>query len=284
MQPENPGEGSAQVQTNPGDGRAWPADPATAVPLAPLAGQGRLRSSLTVAAVVLGLAGLAAAAAGIAVQVMPRQFTAAQQQQIMAWESARRWRALPAARIFPANIAYQLPSFALAGSAGLSLRARRVGISRRTGCAAGADRGAAAVLGQNGCAAMLRATYVDATGSLVVTVGVAVLPGTAATAASIRALPSRHGVRAGVRPLAFPDTLAAGFGRAQRQLSYAVAAGPYLVFSVAGYADGRPRVPVASDAYAQDEMASLANGVADAVSVPLGALPTPPTCPGAPGC
>jgi hypothetical protein len=284
MQPENPGEGSAQVRTDPRDGRAWPADSATAVPLARLAGQGRLRSSLTVAAVVLGLAGLAAAAAGIAVQVMPRQFTAAQQQQIMAWESARRWRALPAARIFPANITYRLPSFALAGSAGLSLQARRVGISRRTGCAAGADRGAAAVLGQNGCAAMLRATYVDATGSLVVTVGVAVLPGTAATAASIRALPSRHGVRAGVRPLAFRDTLAADFGRAQRQLSYAVAAGPYLVFSVAGYADGRPRVPVASDAYAQDEMASLANGVADAVSTPLGALPTPPTCPGAPGC
>src|SRR6266571_1481455 len=282
MQPENPGDGSTPVQTGPGDGRAWPADSAAAAPLAPLAGPGRLRSSLTVAAVVLGLAGLAAAAAGIAVQVMPRRFTVAQQQQIMAWESARRWRALPAARIFPATVTYQLHSFALAGSAGLSLHARRVGISRRAGCAAGADRGAAAVLRRNGCAAMLRASYVDATGSLVVTVGVAVLPGTAATAASIRALPSRHGMRAGVRPLAFRGTLAAGFGLAQRQLSYTVAAGPYLVFSVAGYADGRPRVPVASDAYAQDEMASLANGVADAVSGPLGTLPPPPTCPGAP--
>lgn len=54
--------------------------------------------------------------------------------------------------------------------------------------------------------------------------------------------------------------------------------------SVAGYADGRPRVAVSSDAYAQDEMTSLANGVADAVSGPLGALPSPPSCPGAPGC
>jgi hypothetical protein len=233
---------------------------------------------------VLGLAGLAASAAGIAVQVLPRRFSAAQEQQIMAWESAGRWRATPAARIFPATVWYQLPSFALSGPAGLSLQARRVGIAPRAGCTAGADRAAAAVLSRHGCAAMLRATYVDATGSLVVTVGVAVLPGTAATAASIRALPSRHGVRSGVRPLAFRHTLTAGFGPAQRQLSYAVAAGPYLIFSVAGYTDGRPRVAVSSDAYAQDEMASLANGVADAVSAPLAALPSPPACPGAPGC
>src|SRR5712691_3287220 len=129
MQSEDPGRGSAPVHTDSGDGSPSPAEPG----LGPPAGRGRLRSALTVAAVVLGLAGLAAAAAGIAVQVMPRRFTAAQQQQIMAWESARRWRALPAARIFPANITYQLPSFALAGSAGLSLQARRVGISRRTG-------------------------------------------------------------------------------------------------------------------------------------------------------
>ncbi len=285
MQPENPGEGSIPVQTDPVDRRRWHAEPGAAEPAEPPpAGQSRLRSGLTVVAVVLGLAGLAASAAGIAVQVLPRRFSAVQQRQIMGWESARRWRASPAARIFPATVRYQLPSFALSGSAGLSLQARRVGIARRANCAAGADPAAAAVLSRHGCAAMLRATYTDATGSLVVTIGVAVMPGTAATAASIRALPSRHGVRSGVRPLAFGNTLTAGFGSPQRQLSYAVAAGPYLILSVAGYADGRPRVRVSSNAYAQDEMASLSNGVADAVSAPLGALPSPPTCPGAPGC
>jgi hypothetical protein len=286
MQPENPGEGSMPVQTDAGGRRPWRGEPGAAEPPEPTpqADRSRLRSGLTVAAVVLGLAGLAASAAGIAVQVLPRRFSAAQQQQIMAWESARRWRASPAGRIFPAIVSYQLPSFALSGPAGLSLRARRVGIAGRVNCAAGADPAAAAVLSRHGCAAMLRATYIDATGSLVVTIGVAVMPDTAATAASIRALPSRHGVRSGVRPLAFGNTLTAGFGSAQRQLSYAVAAGPYLILSVAGYADGRPRVRVSSDAYAQGEMASLANGVADAVSVPLGALPSPPTCPGAPGC
>jgi hypothetical protein len=286
MQPENPGEGSMPVQIAPGGQSSGPADPAPgpAAPLSSPAGRSRLRSWLTVTAMVLGLVGLAASAAGIAVQVLPRRFSAAQQQQIMAWESARRWRATSAAKIFPAAITYQLPSFALSGPAGLLLRARRVGIGRRAGCMPGADRAAAAVLSRHGCTALLRATYVDATGSLVVTVGVAVLPGTAATAASIRALPSRHRLRSGVRPLAFADTLTAGFGLAQRQLSYAVPAGPYLIMSVAGYADDRPRVAVSSDAYAQDEMASLANGVADAVSKPLGALPALPACPGAPGC
>src|SRR6266567_4108512 len=223
MQPEDPGEGSAPVQTDPAGRHPWPAEPGAAEPPEPTpqAGRSRLRSGLTVAAVLLGLAGLAASAVGIAGQ---------------------------------AN------------------------------CAAGADPAAAPVLGRHGCAAMLRATYIDATGSLVVTIGVAVMPDAAATAASIRALPSRHGVRSGVRPLAFGNTLTAGFGSPQRQLSYAVAAGPYLILSVAGYADGRPRVLVSSDAYAQDEMASLANGVADAVRALLGALPSPPTCPGAPGC
>jgi hypothetical protein len=61
-------------------------------------------------------------------------------------------------------------------------------------------------------------------------------------------------------------------------------AGPYLIMSTVGYADGRPPGPVASDPYIDQEMTSLANGVADAVGAPLGAQPPPPRCPGAPGC
>ncbi len=285
MQPENPGEGSSPVRTDPGEGLRWPADPGRApAPFTPSAGRARWRSGLTVAALVLGLAGLAASAAGIAVQVLPRRFSAAQQQQIMAWESARRWRATPAEKIFPAAIVYQLPSFVLSGSAELPLTARRVGIARQANCAAGADPSAAAVLRHNGCLAMLRATYIDATGSLVVTIGIAVMPGASAAAAALSALPARHGLRAGVRPLAFRGSLAAGYGIRQRQLSSAFPAGPYLVLSVAGYTDGRPRVRLSSDAYTDDEMGSLADGVADVVGGPLGALPSPPRCPGTPGC
>jgi len=52
----------------------------------------------------------------------------------------------------------------------------------------------------------------------------------------------------------------------------------------AGYADSRPRVPVASDHYADAEMTSLAEGVAQSVADTLAAPPASPRCPGTPGC
>jgi hypothetical protein len=233
-----------------------------------------------VVALVLGLAGLAASAAGIVVQILPRRFSTAQQQQIMTWESLRRWRDWPASRIFPPTIGYQLLSYVPE----IALTARRVGIGAERSCAAAADPAAAAVLDRHGCAEMLRATYVDATGSQLVTIGVAVMPGAAATLASISALPSAGGLRYGVLPLAFARTPAAGFGNSERQLSSAMAAGPYVVLAAAGYTDGRPSIPLRSDAYAYGEMDSLAAGVADAIGSRIGALPPPPTCPGVPGC
>jgi hypothetical protein len=57
-----------------------------------------------------------------------------------------------------------------------------------------------------------------------------------------------------------------------------------VIMSTAGYANGMPSVSVASDTYADQEMTSVANGVADAVGTPLGVQPPAPTCPGAPGC
>jgi hypothetical protein len=233
-----------------------------------------------VVALVLGLAGLAASAAGIVVQVLPRRFSAAQQQQIMTWESLQRWREWPASRIFPPTIGYQLLDYIT----DRPFIARRVGIGAERSCAAAADPPAAAVLDRHGCAEMLRATYVDATGSQLVTVGVAVMSGAAATAASMSALPSAGGLRSGVLPLAFARTLAAGFGNGERQLSSAIPAGPYLILAAAGFTDRRPSVPLKSDFSANKEMQSFAFGVADAIRSKLGAPPPPPTCPGVPGC
>jgi hypothetical protein len=276
--------------------RRAPADPgqsARSVPPAAVASfpilsavsHGRWRFGLILAALVLGLAGLTASAAGIAVQILPRRFNAAQQQQIMAWESARHWRVLPAGKIFPATVSYQVPAYALVAGSVLPLTAHRVGIARQASCArAAASPGAGVVLDRHGCAKMLRATYIDATGSLVVTVGVAVMPGQAAAEASIGALPVQQGLRSGVRPLAYPDTLTTGFGDAQRQLTSAISRGPYLILSATGYADGRPRIPGSSDIYDQEEMTSLSSGVAEAIGIPLDALPALPRCPGAPGC
>jgi hypothetical protein len=131
---------------------------------------------------------------------------------------------------------------------------------------------------------MLRATYVDDTDSLLVTIGVAVMPGAAAARSAAAQLSAAQEKLTGVRAAAFPDTLASAFGDQQRQMSWAASAGPYVILSTAGYVDGRPQVPVSSDQYADEEMTSLADGVSDDVEALLGSSPPPPRCPGAPGC
>jgi hypothetical protein len=241
--------------------------------------RGGWRLGVTLLALFVGTAGLAASAAGVSSQLLPRKFTAGQQQQIVGWEMARRWRTMPAGEIFPAAITYQLPADALGASSQLPLQAYRVGISRQTNCPA-----AARVLIADRCTAVLRATYADETDSMLVTVGVAVMPGDNAARAAASKLSDGQGPQPGVRAVSFPATLARTFGDRQRQLSWAVSSGPYLIMSTAGYADGRPRVQMSSDPYADQEMTSFAAGVAEAVSAPLGVSPPSPRCPGAPGC
>ena len=264
MQPEAPGdEGSA----------------ALAAP-----GRSGLRRGLTLVALVLGTAGLAASAAGVSAQLLPRKFTTAQQQAIMAWEIAARWRTMSDDQIFPAAIAYQLPGNAFEAGTQLSMTAHLVGIARQATCHSASDPAAAAVLSADGCAAVLRATYADQTDSMLVTVGVAVLPGSTTARAVAGRLSAGLQPHPGVRPVSFRDTLARAFGDPQRQLSWATSAGPYVILSTAGYADGRPREQVSSDPYASQEMSSFATGVASAVGGRLAAPPKAPRCPGAPGC
>jgi hypothetical protein len=240
-----------------------------------------LRLSLTITAVLLGVAGLVASLAGAAVQVMPRRFSATQQRQIMAWEVASRWRSWPAGEIFPAAVSYQLPYLDFGTASGLTLAAHRVGIAPQSNCAQATDQALAAVLDAHGCLAVLRATYTDDTGSLVVTVAVVVTSGTAPPPAS---LPGGHGPRPAVKAVAFRGTLAARFGDQQRQTSGGFSRGPYLFLYTAGYADGRIFDQVSTDPYAASEMNSLGTGVAHSIGARLGAAPPVPHCPGAPGC
>jgi hypothetical protein len=246
--------------------------------------RGGWRFGITLTLLFVGTAGLAASAAGVSAQLLPRKFTTVQQQEIMNWEAARRWRVLPAGKIFPATIAYQLPAAALEANSELPLKAYRVGISPQTSCTLASNPAAARVLSAAHCSAMLRATYADETDSMLVTVGVAVMPGAGAARSAAGALSAGQEPHPGIRAVAFRGTLAASFGQREQQLSWATSAGPYLILSTAGYADGRPEVPVSSDSYTDQEMTSLANGVADAVAGPLGAPPPLPKCPGAPGC
>lgn len=241
---------------------------------------------------MLGLCGLAVAGVGIAGQVMPRTFTVAQRRQIEAWEMSRRWRVTSKTQIFPTAIHYQLEGeqFGLPGV--LTLTARRLEIARQAICsaAAGGGQGLLRVLDRGGCQALLRATYTDASSSLVLTVGVAVLRNGAGATMAARYLANGASGQGGVtarpvlRPVPVAGTPAVAFRSRQRQLSWVVSAGPYLIVATVGYADGRPGVPVGTDFYAHVEMTSLADAVANTVARPLGLLPQVPHCPGAPAC
>jgi hypothetical protein len=239
------------------------------------------------AATVAGGLGLAVSLGGLAVQMLPRRFTAAQQRQITTWEVSRRWRTLPAGDIFPASVRYELPASVLEDFTGVTLTAHRIGIAPQASCAAAADPAAARMLGRHGCEAILRAGYDAASGTYVMTIGVAVLPSARQASAAQAALAAPGGgaqLRPGVRAVAFGGTAAQGFGDAQRQISASVSEGPYIVMYTAGYADGRRRVPISDDPYAEHEMTSAAQGVAGSVAARLGSPPPPPRCPGAPGC
>jgi hypothetical protein len=244
------------------------------------------RKGLLLTILALSLVGVVVSAAGLVVQLMPRTFNAAQKQQISAWEMGKRWRAWTAGEIFPDTVRYQVPGSALGGPEGLALDAHRIGIARQASCQTATDPSVARVLARYGCLAVLRATYDDATQSLAVTVGIAVLPGPAATRASLHALtgPGGSGPDPSVRAVTFRRTLVARFGNRQRQLAWQRSAGPYLVFATVGYADGRRRVRETANLYATAEMLGLEKGVGGWVADHLGSAPPPPTCPGGPAC
>lgn len=242
---------------------------------------------------LLGISGLVLSGIGISNQLMPRGFTAAQRQRIEAWDVAGRWRTTPKTKLFPARVRYEIIGWPIGATGSLHLLARRLNIARQATCATAAvgGRKIVALLDHDGCQAVLRATYTDATSTMVLTVGVAVL------GSENSALSAAHFLTGGVakgqgdisrhlvlEPVPVPDTPAAAFHTRQRQLSWVVGAGDYLVLATAGFADGRPKVPIASDSYTYQEMTSLARGVAVDIATPLGAQPQVPTCPGGPGC
>ncbi len=98
-------------------------------------------------------------------------------------------------------------------------------MAKQAACAAVTDPAAAAVLGRDGCAAILRATYVDTTDSYVVTVGAAVLPGTAQAAAAARAINDVAAASTAVHAVPVAGTPAAAFTDKRRQLSGLVLGG-----------------------------------------------------------
>ena len=245
---------------------------------------GRLVRLALLAGLLAGIAGLAVSVLGVMVQVMPRSFTAAQREKIVTWEAGKRWRSWPAGQIFPHAIKYSLPGRAFGGGPALPLTAQLVGIAPQATCRAGVQKAAAGVLAQNGCQAVLRATYEDTTQTLAVTVGVAVLPGMSAARKSATAMGSAGDPRSGIRAVSFRRTATAHFGDRSQKLSWDRAAGPYLVMATVGFADGRPWLSRGDDTYTEDELLGLASGAGRRVVAALGAMPPSPHCPGNPAC
>jgi hypothetical protein len=168
------------------------------------------------------------------------EVTAAGQKEI-----ASRWRALTAGEIFPARADETFSYGSVTDSAAPTWSALRVGIAPGVSCAEGFDRPLADVLVKHGCRTVLRATYVDASGTLVTTLGVAVMPDAErADDAETDFIASLgvHGAkeRYGVRAVSFPGTVAAGFGDSLRQdFSYENGQTPYLFFRSSGWATDR---------------------------------------------
>jgi hypothetical protein len=198
----------------------------------------------------------------------------------MAWEIGKRWRDWPAGRIFPSAIGYELQGSAFGGGPSLALRAERVGIADQTSCRDATGPAAGPLLAKQGCLAVLRATYQDATQTFAVTVGVAVMPDSSAA----KALRHGGGLRPWLRAVSFRRTTTAHFAGPGQKVGSSAAAGPYLMLATVGYADGRPWLRQGHDNYTRAEMDSLAHGVLSWVASRLGASPPVPHCPGSPGC
>jgi hypothetical protein len=206
---------------------------------------------------------------GVLQETRSRPLTVAERARYAEQDVARRWHAWRADAVFPAQVEYL-------GLSRVRQYARRVGIAAEARCAAVVDAPVASVLRRHNCRTMLRATYVDQSSTFVVTVGVAVLADEVARVDTGADLPVDD--RVGVRPVAFPGTVTESFGAAQRQRTAWIGAGPYIVFSAAGYADGRTRESVPVEEIPHSELWPTAQSIAGHIARGLAAPPEIPRC------
>ncbi len=179
---------------------------------------------------LLGLGAAGAGAAGL-VKVAGRHPSQAQIAAAGQREFAVLWQRLSAGQIFPPSVSYL-------STLGAETKATLVGIAPQTPCGAAVDASAAAVLKAAGCVTVLRATYTDASHTMLATVGIAVMGGADGAQSAQSAL--MGGGRGGLLPVSFPGTVASLFtGKARETYVAQSTAGRYIFLYAAGYADGR---------------------------------------------
>ena len=213
-------------------GPAAPTVPVPAGAVVPPKRRRKLARAVTLGLlIVVGLAGVGGGGAALALE-MTRHATRAEQAAALQTELASRWERLPAGKIFPAKLGYVT-------LLGFNQTAQRVGIAPRATCTAALDPAAAGLLRRYGCVTVLRATYVDASGTLAGTIGIAVMSSASAANRAVAAA-SDIPANAGVRTFSLPGTLADQFTDTQRRVIFSIQSiGPYVFLYAGGYTDGR---------------------------------------------
>ncbi|MET9438216.1 hypothetical protein [Streptomyces sp. NPDC006551] len=180
------------------------------------------------------------------------------------------WHSAPVDTLFPRTL-----SGADAGPGDAARTWTRVVVAPDAACSATVmPRSVLTALSPVGCDRVLRATYTDATSSSVITVGLAF---TRAEPAAMRTLGGLQLATDVPPPLSAPGTVAERFGAGQRASwwTHSLADLPVVVFSVSGFADGRPvdQPEPAAEAMAADRttapaqagLGHEAKGVADGI-------------------
>ncbi|WP_425329448.1 hypothetical protein, partial [Streptomyces inhibens] len=215
--------------------------PATGMPAAPRPSAGRrpgARLLGAVACLVLGIGLIGGAAVGSWLADDSADATPTAEAAFAKGHDV--WHNTPVDTLFPRTV-----NGLGVGPGGADRTWTRIAVAPDSGCTDAYDPKLAQALATAGCTRLLRATYVDATRSSVITVGAQT---TKADQPGMMALNTRFstkslGTRTDLLPLPYAakGTPAAGFGRAQRA-SWTVRVLidlPVIVYAVSGFADGR---------------------------------------------
>jgi hypothetical protein len=195
--------------------------------------------------------------AGVAAtRSLHRKPTAAEKAAAARSAMIARWRSWPAGRIFPASLGYHTALLT-------SETAGRTGISQQDSCAAALAASLAGLPAREHCTAGLRASYADQLQGTVYTIGLFVFPNSRKAAAFLTGLAA---TQFPLRALAVAGTASARFDDAARQTSRARQAGPFVIVTTAGYADGRPE---ASTGETRNSVFAPASQLSSAVINPL---------------
>ncbi|ANZ19715.1 hypothetical protein SNOUR_32375 [Streptomyces noursei ATCC 11455] len=260
---------------------AWPAPPARPTadepaPRRPLAD--RLPGTRVVAAavgLVLGVGLIVGAAAGSWLTEAPAKGAPTPESIFAKGQDA--WRNTPVDTLFPRTV-----EGLAAGPGGADRTWTRIAVAPDTDCTARYEGPLAKELAPAGCARLLRATYVDATRTHVITVGAQTTRADRAGMMDLNARFSTNDLADHKAlmplPLAAKGTPAEDFGPAQRA-SWTVRIltdVPVVVYTVSGFADGREITdPQPADAAVQPGTATTAaesglghdaKGLADKIS------------------